>query len=44
VGQQASDVLRGGQRLLCYVREVDLERGRIKLTRFRPKDRPRVPI
>ena len=42
VGEQAPDVFKRGQRLRVYVREVDLEQNRLKVTAFRPKTLPKV--
>lgn len=44
IGQSAPDCFSRGQRLLAYVKELDLEANRLKLTKFRPKELPRVPL
>lgn len=44
MGEWAPDVFSRGQRLLCYVKEVDLEQNRVKLTGFRPRSLPSLPF
>lgn len=43
MGQWAPDLFHRGQRLRAYVKEVDLELSRLKLTGDRPKSLPKIP-
>jgi len=44
LGQWAPDLFTRGQRVRAYVKEVDLNLGRLKITGFRPKSLPKVPF
>ena len=44
VGHYGPDTFKRGQRLRVYVKEIDDEFHRIKLTSFRPHDLPTVPL
>lgn len=44
LGEWAPELFHRGQRLRLYVKEVDLDFNRLKLTAFRPKDRPQLPV
>jgi len=44
IGENAPDCFTRGQRLVAYVKELDMEANRVKLTKFRPKSLPRLPF
>jgi small subunit ribosomal protein S1 len=44
LGQWAPEVFSPGQRVRAYVKEVDQETRRVKVTGMRPKSLPRVPF
>ena len=42
LGEQSHDCFKRGQRMRVYVREVDEDQNRVKVTAFRPKSLPKL--